>query len=579
MPGIYGFFNRKARTSDISKMSLQMNSDGSLVQDREYIDDAFQAARTHLGTINKENSPFLNKGLAVWLEGECYNLNDLKKRFPFPQSSLEEGILSSYHDQRLKEYARHIDGYFSCLIYDKNENKITIVTDRYGLKLIYFYCNEGVFAWSSEVKALIALDFVKKTINEKSFEPFIKIGYMLDQDTWFKHINLVKPASILEFDISSGKISQDHYWKWGEIKKNDINFQDASRELGRLIIDATRKRFSFDDRIGVSLSGGLDSRAIFASLDVIAPKHVGYAYTLGQKKSSDILIAKKVISKSNWDHEVFNFSKEDWLKSRLEGIWNSDGMLNFMHMHGNKFQDQVKSNISINLNGFLGDAVCGGTYLRAIEKMDSSPFLHQEYKKLKHTWLGSYCNNNMEYLLNMNRGRRFINMGISNSLRKIDQRMPFFDNDLLEFVFSIDEKFRYGNKLYSDCLLKTFPKFFQKIPWQATGKPLSCSHKSSFSIISYLRDLKTIILKNNFRRYKSWINEPKTMEFLKELLDPTDSIYYQYYPVDLCKVYIDPHLHGKNNFSNQIMSSATMELYLRKVFSHDLGVNKYFDGF
>ena len=55
----------------------------------------------------------------------------------------------------------------------------------------------------------------------------------------------------------------------------------------------------------------------------------------------------------------------------------------------------------------------------------------------------------------MNRGRRFINMGIVSTLSSYEQRMPFFDNACIELIFSLPDDYRLNNKLYS-LMLKVF---------------------------------------------------------------------------------------------------------------------------
>lgn len=53
-----------------------------------------------------------------------------------------------------------------------------------------------------------------------------------------------------------------------------------------------------DEKIGISLSGGLDNRAIFAAVNHLYPDYKGYAYTFGVPECDDITIAEQVIARS-----------------------------------------------------------------------------------------------------------------------------------------------------------------------------------------------------------------------------------------------------------------------------------------
>ena len=88
--------------------------------------------------------------------------------------------------------------------------------------MLYFYYKDGNFAFSSEVKGLLALDFVDKEIDPNQIDVFMDLGYLLEDNTWHKHIKLIKPATILEFDIDTKELNHRYYWKWSEIGRAHV---------------------------------------------------------------------------------------------------------------------------------------------------------------------------------------------------------------------------------------------------------------------------------------------------------------------------------------------------------------------
>lgn len=104
-------------------------------------------------------------------------------------------------------------------MYDLKGKKLIIANDRFGLKPLYLYKHNGNFAFCGELKALLLLDFVDKSVDGDSFEMFMSLGYFLGSHTWFKHIKRLAPASVVEFDLSTKEISQKHYWTFAEIRQ------------------------------------------------------------------------------------------------------------------------------------------------------------------------------------------------------------------------------------------------------------------------------------------------------------------------------------------------------------------------
>ena len=96
------------------------------------------------------------------------------------------------------------------------------------------------------------------------------LGYLLGEHTWFKHVHLIKPATVVEYDIAAETVSQHYYWTWSEIKPNNLGFDDAVDALYEFLPNAVLRRFNPDEHALVSLlSGGLDSRVILAIVEQI----------------------------------------------------------------------------------------------------------------------------------------------------------------------------------------------------------------------------------------------------------------------------------------------------------------------
>ena len=582
MPGIYGLVSKEDTKSNLIHMSKSMYLYEHFIQDELFYDDSIAASRAHTGLVGTDHSPIKLNELYVWVEGEAYNVSEVAKELNLKANSLPTLLLKADESKQLDKCLNRLDGYFCAAIYDKENQKIKLISDRYGMRLLYWYHKDGIFAWGSEVKAILAIEDINKELNPTSYDCFMDLGYLLGENTWFKQIKLIKPATVLEYDLNSESIKQSYYWKWSEIKPSNISFNQAVDKLGELHIQAVSKRFNPNEFIGIAISGGLDSRAIFAALNYLYPNYKGYAYTFGIPKCDDIEIANKVISLSkNWQHEVFFFTSSNWFQSRIKRVWDTDGMQDMMHMHGSEFLPTIAKHININLNGYIGGEAFGDSYQEKhkYKRLNSKMTLNIAKEIYgKHSHLIDYNSdfydiNHIEPLDFMNRSRRFINMGTTNSLTYIHQRKPQMDNKVIELIFSLPDEYRINNKLYSEMLKKYFPIYFNDIPWQKTGKPVGIVKKPNVPtrIINKAKrealSLLGIKSNQNYTDYPNWIRDQEVSKQLLDLLDPKNAEYARLISDDLSKRWLEPHLKDKKvNYASQILRAATIEVYLKQVF-------------
>ncbi len=579
MPGIFGYVkqtqanNNNSHASSLDEMQQAMELNFIFNKEIPFSDNLIAQSAIHL---HFRNLNITENNYDLKLEGESYNWKKVSSDYKIKASNFSELLLEAYKINKLNIILKNIDGYFCGSLYDKIEKKVLLFCDRWGMRFLYYYYDGKNFAWASEIKGLLALPFVKKDIDETSVSCFINIGYLLADHTPFKYIKLLKQASILEFNLISRTRKQSYYWKWSELKKSSIPYTQSVKYLAELMLLAVKKRINTDKRVVIALSGGLDSRMLFAAANKIMPNHHGFAFTFGKQDCLDVNIAKQVIAKSNFEHKVFEITPDNWFEPRLEKVWLTDGMQNIKHMHGSEFANIVSKEGENLLNGYAGDAICGPSFLKAnyLNKRITANIaadFYKEYTELAEINDDFYDYDDVFPNLFANRVRRFTTMGSINWLFYMDQQKPFLDNELMEFIFSLPNEYRIGNKIYSDALLKVFPEYFEDIPWQKTGFPIGkripLGHKVFHFIKRVLRKLKICDMLNNneYTNYPEWLRQVNLVNQLTKLLAYKGSVYSQYTTEDFYNKYLIPHLARKVDNSEYILRAATIAVYLKTV--------------
>jgi len=429
------------------------------------------------------------KTIFGYMLGEIYDINKnnlILKGHIFTTDTDIEYIIHLYEEYGEKALI-DLNGKFIICIIDKEKDKVVILNDRYGFYTFYYYQQDDFYCFCN-VPKIIVDSINNKKIDLKSFQEFFNYGYLLGNRTLIQGINKIPPASIIE--IKNNRIDFKSYWNWNYIKKaRSVCFEEAVEKLGLLWIEAIDKILKKHEKVYLTLSGGLDSRAILAAIDYLGMNHkVDSILTFGQKDSLDYVIASSAARLTKIQHIFIELNSNTWWENIDFAIENGLGEINIIHTHGSCL-NKIKPKYVI-LDGFAGDLIMGGSYLqpefinakkeytlRLIdEKMKSEGLKNSllikglRERDLKREYLAW---ESTDYFFINNRVKNFTNNNMLGD--KYYRVYPFFDNTLIDYVYSLPSEWRLDSKIYKVMLLRYFPKFFSDISWQKTGLPLCIS--------------------------------------------------------------------------------------------------------
>ena len=216
----------------------------------------------------------------IVFNGEVYNYAELKrdlesKGIRFRTNSDTETILNLY--SVLKEKCvEKLNGMFSFVIWDTLQKQLFCARDRLGKKPFFYTCSNGIFAFSSEIKALLSLPFVKKAPNYESIDAYLSFGYIPGEKTAFSGIFKLLPGHIM--NISTDNITTKRYWNF---PTNDESLETAtdtektiSDNLIKIFDSSVAHRLISEVPLGAFLSGGVDSTSVIASMKHISSRPI-----------------------------------------------------------------------------------------------------------------------------------------------------------------------------------------------------------------------------------------------------------------------------------------------------------------
>ncbi|HLX90484.1 MAG TPA: asparagine synthase (glutamine-hydrolyzing), partial [Puia sp.] len=210
--------------------------------------------------------------------GEIYNYLELKELlikqdFSFRTHSDTEVILAAY-DYWGSGCLDHFDGMFAFAIWDEEEQMLFCARDRFGEKPFFYAADDRRFCFASEAKGLWAAG-IDKRVNNPLLLNYLVLGQAHtpadNTITFFQDIFSLPAAHCLRFRLSDFSIEIRRYWDCDKEAKNKIKEEAAIEQFSALLADSVKKRLRSDVRLGTSLSGGLDSSTVAATIRGLRP--------------------------------------------------------------------------------------------------------------------------------------------------------------------------------------------------------------------------------------------------------------------------------------------------------------------
>jgi asparagine synthase (glutamine-hydrolysing) len=263
------------------------------------------------------NQPFEYKNLVLTFNGEIYNYMELKsdlgrRGYSFDSESDTEVIVKLYHCYGLNGFKK-MNGMFALSIYDKNKNIFILVRDRLGVKPLYYFNDEDMFLFSSEMKSFKQYpEYQKKVqVRRESLASYFKYGYVNSFNTVINLVKKVENGTILTFKIEDGRIETHQYWSLSECSSTPTidDEQEATEELYEITKSSASLRLVSDVPVGLYLSSGIDSNLVLNLL-----------LKGGLQKLSTITLKSIDYEENNLIYD--NRVSREYLSNSIETIWS-----------------------------------------------------------------------------------------------------------------------------------------------------------------------------------------------------------------------------------------------------------------
>ena len=327
----------------------------------------------------------------IIFNGEIFNYKELKQRF-FPgktdwHSQSDTEVLLHLFMQMRQGCLQYLHGFFGLAIYDSEADELFLARDPFGKKPLYYYRSEDHFAFSSEMKGLLAYD-IPKELNHTALLQYLQFNYIPEPNCILKNVQKLKPGHYLFVSKTKFEAAPYYQLQWRS-SAQPPSYEQACDQLEKLMDQSVQERLISDVPLGAFLSGGIDSSVVVS----LASRHTKQlnTFSIGYRDNpffDETKYANLVAKKYNTQHTVFSLTNNDFLE-------HLDNILNYID---EPFADSsaipvyilsyhTRQHVTVGLSGDGGDEVFAGYNKHLAEwKMRQHSFMNSLVKAGNPIW-------------------------------------------------------------------------------------------------------------------------------------------------------------------------------------------------
>jgi asparagine synthase (glutamine-hydrolysing) len=603
MPGIVGIASQRPSKEDHSRLKsmVQCLMHEPFYTDGTYINEEYGF---WLGWVNHEGSfsdclPIWNekKDICLLFSGEDFadqaDVDALRMRgHEFAPD--DASYLVHLYEEMGYAFLERLNGAFSGVLLDLRERKFVLFNDRYGVNRIYYHEDKAGFYFSSEAKSLLKILPATRQLDLRSLGELFSCEAVLENRSLFSGISLLPPGSAWVF--SRGEpVKKKAYFKceaWeNQPELSEGDFYEKLKETWTRVLP---KYFGGKQSVGLSLTGGVDSRMILAW----APRLPGTlpCYTWGGKyrDCADVKIARRTAKVCRQPHNTILVGA-DFLSHfhdlAEKAVYVSDGTMDVtgsIDLYVQRFARQIAP---VRVSG-----VCGGEILRRLvmfkpdppQQSLFNPELESSFRDAADTYAGQLQGDRLSFT-SFKQAPWYMASKFTVERSQVTYRTPYFDNDLVSLAYQTPANLLHngpalrliadGNpalgKIGTDrgLAFRSVPGVNRALHWYQEFT-FKAEYAYDYRMPQWLGRLdhafaplhleRLFLGRHKFHHFRVWYRD-ELSRWLTEMLLDSDARSRPYLRANSLEKIVKAHINGQCNYAFEIHKILTLEFIQRKL--------------
>lgn len=407
--------------------------------------------------------------------GEIYNhgahrdaLGRAGHRF---RSDCDAEVIPHLYEQHGPDFTRQLHGKFAILLVDTRRRLLVAARDCLGVKPLYYLDSEAGFFLASELKSLLLAPDFRPAVDRQALDRLLAFKHIPGDATLLTGIRFLPPGHRIVCDIARHSACVEPFYTIPD-QPARVAMPEAARELRRRLDEAVRLRLMSDVPLGVSLSGGLDSSAIAASVALQTDRPPATFSVFVGDRVNELPFARLVADRYRTDHHEIVVQPEAFDRIIPTILWHIEEPMSISELPTWYLGQAVGEHVKVLLCGEGADELLGG--YKRFQPLNLAPWLPRrtlewgyvrgingltsgERRRLYsppqqafrgpdgNPWLDAALADRSRSVLN-----RFLRYELSQQLRSqtmrldkltmahgVEARCPFLDTDLVGYVANL----------------------------------------------------------------------------------------------------------------------------------------------
>ena len=607
----------KFRDVETSLLTIESSKSQRELNQHDY--DLFMGHRrlSILDISSAGHQPMSDLSNNIWISynGEIYNFRELREDLKklghhFKSGTDTEVIIYAYIEWGI-ECVKKFNGMFAFSLYDNYQKKFYLCRDRYGIKPLYYHVTKDkTLVYASEIKSLLEYEDYTSEIDKEALVEYFTFQNIFTNKTLHKDINILEAGYYFQIDLNSKNISKINYWDFDFSETETVNDErEYVEELDRLFTQAVKRQLVSDVPVGSYLSGGMDSGSItaIASNSFRKFNHFLKTFTIGFDLSSASGMELSFDERAKAEYMSYKFKTEHYSMVLKSGDMESCLSKFAYHLeeprvgqsYPNYYAAKLASKfVKVVLSGAGGDELFAGypwRYYKTTNNKNFDDYVDKYYKFWQRLVPNKEINNLFSPISSEIKDLRtrdiFKNVFKNSSLastpedyvnhslyfeaktflhgllvvedklsmaHSLETRVPFLDNDLVDFAQKIPVKFKIKNL---NKVIEMDENEINKINKTNDGKIIlrKCMSK-------YIPENIHKAVKQGFSSPdKNWF-KGESIEFVKKQLLGESAALYKFMNKETVHNLVNEHLNGKKNRRLLIWSLLNFEEWNKTFF-------------
>jgi asparagine synthase (glutamine-hydrolysing) len=493
-------------------------------------------------------------------------------------------LVHRYEEEQ--DFPKGLNGRFHGLVADRRRGSAMLFNDRYGLQRLYYHEAPDTFYFAAEAKAILKVRPELRNLDSRGLSEFIVCGCVLENRSLFSGIHVLPPGSAWLF--CGGKLKKKASYfeprEWEE--EEPLEPEDYYNQLRDVFVRNLPRYFTGRERIGVSLTGGLDTRIIMAWRKAEPNSLPCYTYGSMYRDNQDVRLARRVAKICDQQHQVITTGTEFLKKFPYyaeRSIYLTDTCVDLSRSPDLYVSEKVRDIAPVRIVGTYGSEMLLHAVMFKAEEPAAGVYQHElerDIRRAKQTYEASRQVHPMTFVaFRQSPWHHFGVLGLEQT--QLAVRSPYLDNDLVETIYKApgtveaNEKARLqlirdGNpalaKVRTDRGIGGLNSIFTRGALEFLFK---AEYAYDYGMPQWVAQVDHLLAPLKLERL--WIGRHKVFHFrlwyrdnlasyVREILLDRRSLARPYVNAEAVRTIVAGHLKGNRNYTTEIHRLMTLEL-------------------